>query len=400
MKVVSIVGARPQFVKMAAVSRAIAAFNYQTQPENRIKETTVHTGQHYDHSLSQVFFEELHIPKPKYNLNVGSASHGVQTGEMLKRVERTLLDEQPDLVLVYGDTNSTLAGALAATKLNIPVAHVEAGLRSYRKHMPEEVNRVLTDHVSSILFCPSNLAVDNLRQEGKALPFCDGRRVNEEDIQELILEEYSVDNSLVINVGDVMYDHLLHSLAHTEEHAGILEELDLEQGAYYLATVHRASNTDCPNRLQGILHALNELAEYRARVVFPVHPRTKKTLSNLTSSVIHPNVHLLDPVSYYEMLSLERHARLILTDSGGVQKEAFLLGVRCVTLREETEWLETVDAGWNILAGTETDGILDAVTRFEDVEPAQAPPEIYGDGRAAEYIVRVLKAWAISHEAP
>jgi len=225
-------------------------------------------------------------------------------------------------------------------------------------------------------------------------PFCEGRRVSHEDIQDLASATYSIDTPLVINVGDVMYDYLLYSLPHATGHSGILEELKLKQRGYYLATVHRASNTDCPNRLQGILHALNELAEYRARVVFLVHPRTKKALSNLTNSVIHPNVHLLDPVSYYEMLSLERYARLILTDSGGVQKEAFLLGVRCVTLREETEWHETVNAGWNILAGTDPNRILDAVARLEDSRLGQASPEIYGDGRAVEYIVQVLMRWA------
>ena len=390
MKVASVVGARPQFIKMAAVSRAVAEHNQELGPGQQLRELIIHTGQHYDYGLSRVFFDELHIPEPKYNLNVGSASPGVQTGEMLKRVERTLSDEQPDLVLVYGDTNSTLAGALAAAKLHIPVAHVEAGLRSYRKSMPEEINRVLTDHVATILFCPTEQSAGNLVQEGEGTAFADGKLIGSEEIAQIQAATYSMDRPLIVNVGDVMYDHLLHCLPHAEQGSKILAQMDLTTAEYFLVTIHRASNTDNLENLNSILTALHQLASEGVRVIFPVHPRTRKALTQLDCSKLGSCLSIIDPVSYYDMLMLEKNARLILTDSGGVQKEAFFLQVPCITLREETEWRETVDAGWNTLAGTDPNCILDAVARFEEVPPGQTPPEIFGNGRAAEYITNIL----------
>ena len=348
MKIASIVGARPQFIKAAPVSRKLRRLH---------REVLIHTGQHYDYFLSQIFFDELGIPVPDYNLGVGSATHGRQTGEMLARVEEVLLKEKPDWVLVYGDTNSTLAGALAAVKLHIPVAHVEAGLRSFNRRMPEEINRLLTDHISTLLFCPTDTAVKNLAGEG-------------------IIEG-------VYNVGDVMYDAVLHSIRIAEERSRVLESLGLESGRYLLATIHRPSNTDEWTNLRDIVSAFNEIDEV---IVFPAHPRTRKALTRWGFS-LNSNVRLIEPVSYLDMLVLEKNARMILTDSGGVQKEAYFFGVPCVTLREETEWVETVKAGWNIVVGTEVGKILDAVRNFR---PNSHRPPFFGDGRTSERIVKIL----------
>jgi UDP-N-acetylglucosamine 2-epimerase len=364
-----------------------------------MKELIVHTGQHYDYEMSTVFLEELDIPRPNYSLSVGSGSHAFQTGEMLKGIEGVLVDEQTDMVLVYGDTNSTLAGALAAAKLRIPIAHVEAGLRSYQKSMPEEINRVVTDHLSTILFCPSEHAVHNLQREGFTEPFAGGKRVCLGAIQGIDRRHYSCDNPLVVNVGDVMYDCLLTSLRVAEERSSILSTLGLGGRSYYLATVHRAVNTDDPKRLGEIFRALDELASRGARVIFPMHPRTKQALAKLPFLRAHPGLVLIDPVSYYDMLILERHACAILTDSGGVQKEAFLLRVPCVTLREETEWPETVEWGWNRLAGTRPDEILEAISQFESKDREGTPPPIYGDGRAAVYTTHILGRWAVDDAA-
>ncbi len=348
MKVVTIVGARPQFIKVAPVSRWLRL---------HCKEIVVHTGQHYDDLLSGIFFRELEIPAPDYNLEVGSASHGRQTGEMLTGVEEVLLKERPDWVVVYGDTNSTLAGALAAAKLDIPVAHVEAGLRSYNRKMPEEINRVLTDHLSSLLFCPTETAVKNLTQEG-------------------IIQG-------VYQVGDVMYDVALWGLEVAERKSTILKTLNVDAGRYLLTTIHRPSNTDEPDNLAAIMSALNETAE---TVIFPAHPRTQKAFNHWQ---IHPNsnVRLIDPISYLDMLVLEKNARMILTDSGGVQKEAYILGIPCVTLREETEWIETVEAGWNVLVGASRERILEAVKNFR---PAVPRSPLFGDGNASQRIVEIL----------
>ncbi len=351
MKVVSVVGARPQFIKAAPVSQQLRRFH---------TEVLLHTGQHYDYLMSEVFFRELGIPTPDYNLEVGSGSHGKQTGEMLARIEEVLLRERPDWALVYGDTNSTLAGALAAAKLHIPVAHVEAGLRSFNREMPEEINRVLADHASDLLLCPTATAVQNLAREGLTAG--------------------------VYLVGDVMYDAVLHGL--TRATRRVLERLEIAPQGYLLATVHRPGNTDDPVTLAGIVAALNATGQ---TVVFPAHPRTRKALQS-AGIVPAANVKLTDPVSYLDMLSLERDARLILTDSGGVQKEAYWLGVPCITLRRETEWVETVAAGWNVLAGADPERILDAVRNFC---PAGERPPSFGDGHAGERIARLLQGGAV-----
>lgn len=407
-KLTHIVGARPQFIKMAVVSRAIAKHN------KHIKELIIHTGQHYDYELSKIFFDELEIPKPNYNLGIGSAGHGEQTGEMLKRTEPVLLKERPDIVLVYGDTNSTLAGALAAAKLHpkgkskisygagIPVAHVEAGLRSFNRKMPEEINRVLTDHLSTILFCPTELAVRNLQREGFTNIAYGGKLVPPTEIS------LKADNPLVANVGDVMFDSVLYNLKLAEESSAILNHLHLlspkpnelhepnKPKNYVLATIHRAENTDDPERLRSIFQALNEIARDGIPVIIPLHPRTRKQLNalsnpmNPTNSTNSMNLIIIDPVSYLDMLLLERHAQVILTDSGGVQKEAFILKTPCVTLREETEWTETVEASWNILTGADKGGILKAVERFNSQKTPDPQGCPYGDGQAGTRIVEVI----------
>ncbi len=362
IKIMTVVGARPQFVKAASVSRAIAAHN-EAGGRPPVRERIVHTGQHYDDSMSQVFFDELRIPAPAVNLDVGSGPHGRQTGAMLERLEAVLVEGKPDCVLVYGDTNSTLAGALAAAKLHIPVAHVEAGLRSYNRRMPEEINRVVADHLASLLFCPTDTAVKNLAREGVTCG--------------------------VHQVGDVMYDSVLFNTALAERSSGVMARLALEPKSYFLATVHRAENTDDPDRLRGILAAFRQ---FDRPIILPLHPRTRKTLGQDLRSIAG-RVRVVDPVSYLDMLVLEKNARLILTDSGGVQKEAYWAGVPCVTLRDETEWVELVEAGCNVVAGTDAERIVRAVGAIEDrgaANPLIADPHLYGDGHCAEAIVRIL----------
>ncbi|GAB6183591.1 UDP-N-acetylglucosamine 2-epimerase (non-hydrolyzing) [Thermodesulfovibrio hydrogeniphilus] len=356
VKVASIVGARPQFIKLKPVANAL---------ENaKIEHVIIHTGQHYDYEMSKVFFQELSLPEPKYNLGVGSALHGKQTGQMLEKIEKVLLEEKPDIVLVYGDTNSTLAGALAAVKLHIPVAHVEAGLRSYNKRMPEEINRVLTDHVSDLLFCPTHTAVENLKKEG--------------------IEKG------VFFVGDVMYDAVLEYGKIAQRKSQILGRLALDTKSYALATVHRAENTDNLKRLENIFLGLSKLAQNGLKVIVPLHPRTRKVLSTLSISESLPsNLLIIEPVSYLDMLMLEKNARVILTDSGGVQKEAFFFRVPCVTLREETEWVETVETGWNALVGTDPDRILDTTLK---AKPGTDSASSYGDGRAGERVFSILES--------
>lgn len=323
MKIVTIIGARPQFIKAAAVSRAIAAHNRVTPISSCVNEVIVHTGQHYDEGMSAIFFRELEIPEPAYNLGIGSGPHGQQTGNMLSAIEKVLLAEQPDWVLVYGDTNSTLAGALAAAKLHIPIAHVEAGLRSYNRRMPEEINRIVADQLSTLLLCPSQIAVHNLELEG-------------------------IKKGVVIT-GDVMADSLHFSATTVTAHSDILNRLELQPQAYLLATVHRAENTDGSRRLGNILSGFAALNE---TVIFPVHPRTRKFL-NENDYRIPENVRLIDPVGYFDIIALEKSARMLLTDSGGMQKEAYWLKVPCITLRDETEWVETVETGWNVLTGAD-----------------------------------------------
>ena len=388
MKTIHIVGARPQFIKMATVSRAIAEHNKQVGKRSFVDELTIHTGQHYDYELSKVFFDELKIPKFQYSLKVGSGRHGEQTGKMLTRIEQVLLKERPDIVLVYGDTNSTLAGALAAVKLHIPVAHVEAGLRSYNRRMPEEINRVLTDHVSTILFCPTETAVKKLQQEGFTNIIYNGRLCP--------LDSYgfnlicSPNNSLVINVGDVMFDSTLYNFKLAERKSKILKELKLAGKDYYLATVHRAENTEDSQKLKRIFSAFQDIAFNGITVICPLHPRTRKALTQLDMGRCPANLRFLSPVSYFDMLFLEKHAKTILTDSGGIQKEAYFLRVPCVTLRKETEWLETVKAGWNVLAGVDKVSILKGIEHFRSFAPDDLQINLYGDGDAGRRIVKTL----------
>jgi len=355
MKVVTVVGARPQFIKAAVVSRAI-----RDQYAGVIEEVLVHTGQHYDENMSRVFFDELDIPKPAYNLEISGGHHGAMTGRMLEAVENVLLKEKPDWLLVYGDTNSTLAGALAAAKLHIPVAHVEAGLRSFNMRMPEEVNRILTDRVSSLLFCPTDAAVKNLAAEG----ICEG----------------------VFNVGDVMYDAALFYAERARTQSTILQSLRLGGEAFALATCHRAENTDDPVRLASVLGALVAVSK-QLPVVLPLHPRTRKLIGEFGLAHQLDHLHVTDPLPYLDMIAVEQAARLVLTDSGGVQKEAYFYGVPCITLRQETEWVETVDSGWNQLVGTCEDSIVAAVAEIMHGHRRTADLSVYGTGRAAHDIL-------------
>jgi UDP-GlcNAc3NAcA epimerase len=359
MKIVTVIGARPQFIKAAAVTRVL-------RQAAGLDEILVHTGQHYDDNMSDVFFAELEIPRPRYHLGIGSGPHGAQTGRMLEAIERVLLEEKPDAVLVYGDTNSTLAGALAAAKLHVPIAHVEAGLRSFNRRMPEEVNRVLTDHLSAWLFAPTEDAAHNLAHEGIA-------------------------PDRVHLVGDVMYDAALYYGARARVDS--LDRLGVRPGAYVLTTIHRAENTDVPARLRGLFEGLSAVAA-EVPVVLPLHPRTRAVLQReRLLETYGRRLRLCDPVGYLEMVALEKHARLIATDSGGVQKEAFFYRVPCVTLREETEWVELVRLGWNRLvpphdAEAVRSGVL---ASLEGPEAAEPPAELYGGGKAAASIAELLR---------
>ncbi len=359
LKIISVVGARPQFIKAAMISRRLEA-------SEELSEILIHTGQHYDPNLSAIFFEELNLPEANVNLGVGSASHGEQTGKIMIALEPILVREEPDCILVYGDTNSTLAGALTAAKIGIPIAHIEAGLRSFNRTMPEEINRVLTDHVSEYLFAPTRNAVENLKREG-------------------------IGDERIFEVGDVMYDAALTYGRKAEEKSGIIEELKLEAGQFLLATVHRAENTDDKRRLESIFRGLERVSR-ELPVVVPLHPRTRKALDGTEfCRQDSSELRIIDPVGYLDMIMLEKNARLIATDSGGVQKEAFFFRVPCVTLREETEWVELVEIGWNRLAppieGVE---IGKVIGDFLKEEPEPSPEGLYGDGEAASEIVRVL----------
>lgn len=352
MKVASIVGVRPQFVKASVVSREL---------RKNHEEILIHTGQHYDYEMNKIFFEELCIPEPDYYLGVGSGLHGYQTGEMLKKIEEILVNEKPDLVLTYGDTNSTMAGALAASKLGIKSAHVESGLRSFDRSMPEEINRILTDHCSDYLFCPTQNAVDNLKREG-------------------ITQNVHL-------TGDVMVDSLLFNKSIAETRSSILNDLKLKSKDYLVATIHRASNTDNKEKLQNIVEAFQELDQ---DIVFPVHPRTVKLLKSyglynkLNSSVI-----ITEPLGFLDFVKLMNHARMILTDSGGVQKEAYILTVPCITLRENTEWIETVEDGWNILVGSNKDKIINTVEEFKP--SLESHTNRYGCGDSSRYIASAIE---------
>lgn len=400
--IVTVVGARPQFIKAATVSRAIAAHN-DRRPDAPLRETIIHTGQHYDANMSQVFFDELRIPAPRHHLGVGGGGHGEQTGLMLQKLEPVLLAEAPDVVLLYGDTNSTLAGAVAASKLHIRIAHVEAGLRSFNRRMPEEINRIVADRLSDLLFCPTDTAVKNLAAEGM--------------------------RAGVHRVGDVMFDSVRFYAAAAEGGSRVLEGLGLKPKGYYLATVHRAENTDDAERLAAIFDAFARLPH---PVVLPVHPRTRKMLARCgdglpdeaaesageaTRVIIgtggarrrvpipvrrppgagggepeFANVRMVEPQPYLETLALQRHARAVLTDSGGVQKEAYFAGVPCITLRDETEWVELVEVGANQVVGADTERIIEAARRCETTPPPDPSGRLYGDGHSADQIVEILAA--------
>jgi len=352
LRVLTVIGARPQFVKAAAVSRAIASD--AVAADGGIRQVVVHTGQHYDPQMSDVFFSELQIGAPDYQLDVGSGSHGAQTGAMMARIEETVVEVQPDLVLVYGDTNSTLAGALVAVKMHVSVAHVEAGLRSFDRSMPEEINRVVTDHVSSVLFCPSDHSVKQLEAEGVR----DG----------------------VVMVGDVMLDIFRSVYKRLPERNLCAGAEGIEDG-YIVVTLHRPANVDDPIALERICGALNAIARRGETILWPVHPRTRRGLS---AHRLHAGVHLIEPVGYVEMLMLLRGCSVVMTDSGGLQKEALWSSKPCVTMRTTTEWVETVEVGWNVLVGSDADRLVDAALNFR---PSGTPPAIYGNGDASAKIV-------------
>ena len=358
MKVLTVVGARPQFIKAAAVSRVIAS-----NPQMDIAEIIVHTGQHYDGNMSQVFFEELDIPGPTYNLAIAGGQHGDMTGRMMQALEPVMVDEQPDWVLIYGDTNSTLAGALVAAKLNIPIAHVEAGLRSFNMRMPEEVNRILADRVSNALFCPTTAAVENLRAEGLTKG--------------------------VHLVGDVMYDVALHYGAMAKQRGCRLRQQGLPKSGYVLVTCHRAENTDDLTRLAAIFTALDEIAQ-RMPVVMPLHPRTRNAAAEASLMSLLDKCLVIDPLSYLDMVALEQDAAVIVTDSGGVQKEAFFFRVPCITVREETEWVETVELGWNCLVAAKADQIARAVLNARKPSGNRCDLTPYGSGDAALAVAKHL----------
>lgn len=359
-KILTVVGARPQFIKAAAVSRAL-------RKATSYREIVVHTGQHYDPNMSQTFFDELDMEFPNHNLEVASGNHGTQTGEILKQLEPVMIQERPDLVLVYGDTNSTLGGAVCAAKLNNPIAHVEAGLRSFNRTMPEEINRIVADHVSSLLFCPTSAAVRNLQREGIV--------------------------SNVWNTGDVMYDVALQFAKKSKAKSTILADLGVQPHGYVLATVHRAENTDQEERLSNIISALATIAD-DIPVVLPIHPRTRKMLQRFSLVARLGNTRLIDPVGFLDMVALESHAKLIATDSGGVQKEAYFHRVPCVTLRTETEWVETVEAKWNQLVDVgSVEAITQTIRSSAAYSGARHKIDEYGDGCASDTIVRIVQEY-------
>ena len=353
MKIVTIIGARPQFIKAAAVSR-------QIDKHVDIKETIIHTGQHFDRKMSTVFFEEMKIREPNYNLNINSVTHGIMTGRMLEGIEKIVLKEKPDYVMVYGDTNSTIAGALAAKKLHVKVIHVEAGLRSFNMKMPEEINRILTDRISDILFCPTDTAVKNLKKEG--------------------FEHFQCS---IIKNGDVMQDAMLYYAKKSSERSTIIKEQGVDK--FILCTIHRAENTDDVSKLKFIVRALNQISR-EIEIVLPLHPRTRKMMSK---NSLNFEFKVIDPVGYFDMIELLKHCKLVMTDSGGLQKEAFFLKKHCVTIREETEWTELVENGFNVIAGTDTASIYKAYLQMIN-KTSDFSDNIYGNGNASKIIISHL----------
>lgn len=354
-KILTVVGARPQFVKAAALSRVLK--------EKAIEEILVHTGQHFDENMAEIFFRQMDIPEPKYNLGINSLSHGAMTGRMLEEIEKVLMIEKPSAVVVFGDTNSTLAGALAASKMHIPVVHVEAGLRSFNMKMPEEINRILTDRISAYLFCPTEVAINNLKAEG--------------------FDNFGIN---IINSGDIMYDVALYYSKVSAERSTIIKDSELNKKPFILTTLHRQENTDDLSRLNAIISALNTLSgEYQ--IVLPVHPRTRKILEN---NKIKLNFEPIDPVGYFDMIELLKHCKMVITDSGGVQKEAFFFGKHCLVARDETEWTELVDLNYNFMVGADTETIIETVEKVSK-STAKFDVKPYGDGNAAEKIALYLK---------
>lgn len=353
MKIATIIGARPQFIKAAMVSKEISKHSC-------IDEVIIHTGQHFDENMSHIFFEEMGISEPDYNLGIQSLSHGAMTGRQLEEIEKVLVKEKPDWVIVYGDTNSTISGALASVKLHIPVAHVEAGLRSFNRKMPEEINRILTDHIAELLFVPTETAVNNLENEG-------------------------ITEGKIKLVGDVMYDATIHFEQIAEKKSKILEKIKLDPKEYILATVHRQENTDDPEKLKNIFSAL---ADAPLPVVLPLHPRTKKKI-NEYKIPLNGQIYPIDPIGYLDMVLLEKNANMIVTDSGGIQKEAFFYEVPCITLREETEWVELVENGFSTLVGSDTDKIVTTYQKMIN-KSSEFNIDLYGDGKTREKIVNLL----------
>ena len=358
MKILSVVGARPQFIKASFLSQGLRG--------RGINEILVHTGQHYDFEMSEVFFKELNLPFPEYYLGVGSGLHGEQTGKMMIKLEEVVLKEEPDLIIVYGDTNSTLAGALVGAKLKIPIAHVEAGLRSFNKNMPEEINRILTDHISTVLFAPTETAIKNLRNEG-------------------IIKG-------VYKVGDIMFDVAKESIQRIDEEK-VLNKYGLKQKKYILVTIHRAESTDLKENLNTIIEALKEISEKGIKLIFPIHPRTKKALETFNIKIDkNENFLLISPVSYFEMLVLEKNSKLIITDSGGVQKEGYFFKVPCIIPRNETEWIELIDSGWNVLSGIDKNKIIEnSLSLYFNGSGEKEWLPFYGEGKTAENIINIIK---------
>ncbi len=377
MKIVTLIGARPQIIKAAALSRAV-----RNKFSGKIKEVIVHTGQHYDANMSQVFIDELGIPEPDVNLNIGSNSHGRQTAGMLVGVEEILLKEKPDYLVLYGDTNSTLAGAIAASKIHVPIAHIEAGLRSFNKSMPEEINRIMADHASTLLFSPTETGLRNLIREG----FVADRR-----------PPFDADHPGIFHCGDVMYDNSLYFRKIAEEKSSIMQDLNLEGRPFFLATVHRDNNTDRPERLNAIFEAFLEIADNsRKEIVLPLHPRTAKLLDKNLDTVVYDRlkqnnrVRLVPPVSFLDMIMLESRCEMVFTDSGGVQKEAYFFEKPAVILRSETEWKEIVEEGCGRVVNADKEKIQEAFAHFEDKKTALTFPSLFGDGKAAEFMAGVM----------